>query len=133
MPKSLKYEEYINVRSGLAIAAIENHTRQAGEARAALARVYQYEPGVKPYYQDAMAVIDHPEEIITFLVEARDRIAGSRWKLIKKANSVETPDAADAAKSVVPFGAQFMIQVPRSGGDDLGTAGGRDADDIDFD
>lgn len=79
-PRALSEDDHRELLGQIARAAIESHTRYAGEARTALAQVYQYEPAVKPYYQDATAVIDRPEEIIAFLIDARDRLLGSRRK-----------------------------------------------------
>jgi hypothetical protein len=52
---------------------IENHVKRTSEAREAIARVAQYEPLVRPYYQDAVIKGDRPQEIIRLLLEAKSR------------------------------------------------------------
>jgi hypothetical protein len=83
-PPALPDRQYRELLADIAKTAIENHTRRTGEAREAIARVMQYESRVKPFYEDAQAVVDHPNEIISLLVEARTRFSRTRVRRSKR-------------------------------------------------
>jgi hypothetical protein len=77
-PAEMSAEEYRGLLAGIAKTAVENHTQRCGEAREALARVLPYEPAVKQYYENAEAVTDQTDAIISVLSEAQRRHARSR-------------------------------------------------------
>jgi len=70
-PEALSDRQYRELLADIAKAAVENHTKRAGEAREALARVMQYDPKVRAFYEDAQAVTDRPIEIIDHLIELK--------------------------------------------------------------
>jgi hypothetical protein len=72
-PDGLSEQEYWQVVTSLARGGIENHVKRTSEAREAIARVAQYEPLVRPCYQDAVIKGDRPQEIIRLLAEAKSR------------------------------------------------------------
>jgi hypothetical protein len=71
-PAHMTDEAYTDLLGWIARTTIENHTQRCAEAREAIARVVQYEPSIRPHYQDATAVTDRPEQILALLVTARD-------------------------------------------------------------
>ncbi len=79
-PEHLSDKDYRELRSGLGRNAVEAHFRRAAEAREAVARVVQYEPKVRDYYQDASTIEDKPDEIRDLLVEARQRFIRQRTR-----------------------------------------------------
>ena len=72
-PESMSEREYRVMMSDLVRNGVENHVRRAAEAREAIARVVQYEPRIRPYYQDSVLSGERPQEIIRLLLEARSR------------------------------------------------------------
>jgi hypothetical protein len=72
-PDGLSDQDYKQIIIDLGRTGIENHVKHASEAREALARVVQYEPGVRSYYQDSVIAGDRPQEIIRLLAEAKSR------------------------------------------------------------
>ena len=83
-PVGLSEAQYHALLADIAKAAIENHCLRAGEAREALARIMQYDLGVKPFYEDAQAVTDCPEKIVSFLIESRARSTRRRITLKRR-------------------------------------------------
>lgn len=70
-PEGLSESQYQDLLADIAKAAVENHVKRAAEAREALARVMQYDLRIKAFYEDAQAVTDRPQEIITHLTEVK--------------------------------------------------------------
>lgn len=125
-PRSLTEEDHKDLLREIAKAAIENHTRHAGEARAALAQIYQYEPSVRRYYQDATAVVDRPAEIITFLIETRSRLVGQRTRKVHPADA--SPNSPAMPQTVLEVFAERAEPAKRT--DLASTFPGLDSDDL---
>lgn len=137
-PQILDDDAHRQVHEQIAKAAVENHLRAAGEAQAALARVLQYEPRVKRYYQEATAVINYADTIIPLLAERRNEIVRSGRRRffgpLKRSSSAVEPEAlgiTDSRKLVTPFGIGLLTSVnPSSRTANLGTAMGGDQDEF---
>jgi hypothetical protein len=71
-PVAANDDEMRQLRARIELSAIENAAQRAAEARQALARVLQYAPDIRAYYQVADLVIKVPDEIIAQLVTMRD-------------------------------------------------------------
>ncbi len=67
-------EDFQSLLTEIARVAIENHTKQTGLAREAIARVAQYERRLKPFYTDAEALVKDSDAALAILIEARDRL-----------------------------------------------------------
>jgi len=130
-PRTFSEDDHREVLREIAKVAIEGATLHAGEARAALAKVYQYEPGVKRYYEDASAVVDRPSEIIAYLVKARDEHIRQPRKQIADPDHLPSSAATVQTEQTLPFGMQFMTKVnPQTRSDTLSTGPGLDDDEI---
>ncbi|HUY46504.1 MAG TPA: hypothetical protein VMV92_12340 [Streptosporangiaceae bacterium] len=70
-PNNLPDKDYQAMMNDIIRNGIENHVKRATEAREAIARVVQYEPRVRAYYQDSVLNGDKPQEIINLLREGR--------------------------------------------------------------
>jgi len=137
-PQALSVEEYVEVRKQVARVAIENHARAAGEARAALARVLQHEPRVRPYYVDPTAVTNRPDEIVSFLVTARNQAISRRFGVPRRRKNgdrfsgLQSSDGqASHGPATVghhPFGTGMAVPSPPRPTGGLGTTYGEDAD-----
>jgi hypothetical protein len=77
-PDHMPDRMYRDLLAEIAGNAIRNHTQRCGEAREAIAKVMQYEPRIKAFYEDAQAITDHPDEIVSLLMGARSRFVQSR-------------------------------------------------------
>jgi len=72
-PVGMAESDYQAMMSDIVRTGVENHVKRAAEAREAIARVVQYEPRLRPYYQDSVLSGDRPQEIIRLLLEAKSR------------------------------------------------------------
>lgn len=72
-PSGLPEDDYRQVVTELIRIGIANHAKRVGDAREAIARVTQYEPRLRPYYQDPVIKGNQPEEIIRLLETGRSR------------------------------------------------------------
>jgi len=59
----------------LILDGFDNFFKRAIEAREAIARVFPYEPRVKPYYENPTLVSNRIEQIMGILIEAKSRYA----------------------------------------------------------
>lgn len=70
-PVGMTDRDYRDLLSNMERTGLEHHARRASEAREALARVFPYEPRVRPYYLDSVLTGDRPQEIIQLLQAAK--------------------------------------------------------------
>lgn len=132
-PVAMSEAEHRTLLAEIAKAAIENHTKSAGEARAALAKLAQFEPQLRDYYINATAVIEQPDEIITELVRARDgHVKKNRGHGSVEVISASGTDSAKASGSIEPFGFHLLAPARRNSSrtGSLSTAAGQDSDQI---
>jgi small neutral amino acid transporter SnatA (MarC family) len=73
-PEHISDDEFAELLTAIARAAVEGATKRAAEAREAIARVIQYAPDMKPFYEDAQVIVERPDEIIDALRQARARV-----------------------------------------------------------
>ena len=73
-PAGLSETDYRDLQASLIRSGHDNHAKRAGEAREALSRIVQYEPRVRPFYQDSVLTGERPWEIIQLLTEAKSRL-----------------------------------------------------------